>query len=316
MKKLILGIAACSVLMFGSFSPHMASATVLWDGKELKKGQIGRVTVLQQTELYRLNGAEKEIVKKLKPGEVYRVYTFLSGKLGLGVGQFVDRDGRVKYETPSKEKRQALGVAIVKQRYKNAIDYPQVSGLMNKSAENQINETIQKHVRASYNALVRLKEQEKTDRQRYLEEHGYPVPPDEEGMYTYDYSMSYEVKYNENHQLSLLIYDYMYTGGAHGMSNVTSYNFDVRTGKLLKLGDVAKTKQGLNKIKKYAVTDLMNRANRGEMIFTDSLSEIQMNNDRPFYFNSNGIVVKFFEYEVAPYAAGMPEVKIPYSVFR
>lgn len=159
--------------------------------------------------------------------------------------------------------------------------------------------------------MIELEEQEKEDRENY-----YDPDTDYEFWYDYDYSMSYEIKYNENNLLSILIYDYSYTGGVHGLTSVTSYNFNVLTGQQLKLGNVAKSQTALNKIKKYAITDLTNRANRGEMIFKEYLHDMKINNERPFYFTSNGIVIKFFEYEVAAYAAGMPEVKVPYSVFK
>lgn len=109
MKKWIFGAAVCFALMFSSFFPHEASAKVIWDGMELKKGQIGKVTILKQTELYQLNGTEKTILKKLKPGEVYRIYQFLPGKLGLGGGKFIDRDNRIKYQTPSKKNTSIRG---------------------------------------------------------------------------------------------------------------------------------------------------------------------------------------------------------------
>ncbi|WML46795.1 DUF3298 and DUF4163 domain-containing protein [Neobacillus sp. PS3-34] len=274
------------------------------------------MTVLKQTNLYMMNGVTKTFVKKLSPGEVYRIYNFLPGKLGLGAGYFIDRDSRIKYQTPSKEKLQALGVTVLKIKYQGVLDYPQVTNLLSKAAQDKINVTLKKHINDSYTALLRLEAQEKEDRQKYLDEHGYPVPKDEDYMYSYEYDVTYQVKYNENNQLSLLVYDYIYTGGAHGMEIVTSYNFNVLTGQQLKLGDIAQSTTGFNKIKKYAIADLMNRAKRGEGIFTGDLNKMEINNNRPFYFTSNGIAIIFQEYEVAPYAAGMPEVKIPYKVFK
>jgi hypothetical protein len=308
-KKWITAVVVCFLFMFGSSFHSAASAKVLWDGMELKKGQIGKATIIKTTELYKLNGTTKKVVRKLNPGEVYRIYTFLPGKLGLGGGYFIDRDNRVKYQTPSKEKLQALGVKIIKRTYKDTFDYPQVTGLISKSAQDKINETLAKHVRASYNAYVELERTEQEHREQYSGD--FP-----ESMLDYEYDMSYEVKYNENNLLSILIYDYMYTGGAHGMSTVTAYNFNVLTGQRLYLSDVAKSQSALNKIKKYVITDLTNRANRGESIFIEELSDVEINNQRPFYFIPNGIAIKFYEYEVAPYAAGMPEVKVPYSVFK
>lgn len=316
MKRKSIGILLSFVMLLVFSLPHNASAKVMWDGMELKKGQIGKLSVIKQTDLYRINGTKKEFVRKLNPGEVYRIYSFRPGKLGVGAGCYIDRDNSIKYETPSKTKVQALGVKLTEQTYEGQFKYPQTVNLISKSAQDKINQAIKNHIQDSYNAYVSLMEQKEEDRQNYEDEYGYPVPEDEAWAYNYEYNVTYEVKYNENNQLSILIYDYMYTGGAHGMSTVTSYNFEVLTGKQLLLGDIAKGAKALSKIKQYAITDLTNRANRGEMVFPEDLAAMQINNDRPFYFTTNGITIKFYEYEVAPYAAGMPEVKMPYKVFK
>jgi hypothetical protein len=93
-------------LGFGFLSPlvNKAEAKVYWDGVELKPGQIGRLTVLKQTPLYKLEGSKKVFVRNLKPGQKFRIYAFKSGMLSIGGGYYVDRDNRVKYETPSKAK--------------------------------------------------------------------------------------------------------------------------------------------------------------------------------------------------------------------
>ena len=88
------------------------------------------------------------------------------------------------------------------------------------------------------------------------------------------------------------------------------------TGNQITLNSVAKTNSAYLKMEKYARVDLLNQNAKMGMVFTELLHELNIDNNRPFYFYDNGIVVKFYEYEVAAYAAGMPEVKIPYSVFR
>jgi uncharacterized protein YkwD len=77
---------------------------ILWDGAELKVGQIGRMQVLNDTPLYKLDGDRKEISRTLKTGEKYRIYAFKPGKLSVGGGYYVDWDHRIIYETPSKTK--------------------------------------------------------------------------------------------------------------------------------------------------------------------------------------------------------------------
>ena len=131
-------------------------------------------------------------------------------------------------------------------------------------------------------------------------------------MYTYEYLVSYGVKFNENNLLSIVMNDDIYTGGAHGTTIVTSYNFNILTGQQLFVEDIAKSQTNLNKIKDYAINELSKR----DYVFNEELKNIEVNNNRPFYFTKNGIVLMFQEYEVAPYAAGRPEVKIPIEVYN
>lgn len=77
---------------------------VWWDGVELKVGQIGKLSVLKDTPLYKPEGENKIFSRTLKAGEDYRIYAFKPGKLSVGGGFYIDRDERVKYETPSKSK--------------------------------------------------------------------------------------------------------------------------------------------------------------------------------------------------------------------
>ncbi|RDU37105.1 hypothetical protein DRW41_10505 [Neobacillus piezotolerans] len=78
---------------------------VMWKGLELKKGQLGLATIKSDTTLYKLKDNKLIFSRILKKGDVYRIYAFKGTKLlGLGGGYYVDRDSRVTYETPSKEK--------------------------------------------------------------------------------------------------------------------------------------------------------------------------------------------------------------------
>ncbi|RDU37738.1 hypothetical protein DRW41_07880 [Neobacillus piezotolerans] len=80
---------------------------VWWDGAELKPGQIGRLTALSSTPLYKMDGENKIYARTLKAGELYRIYAFKPGMLSVGGGYYVVRDSRVNYGTPSKAKLEA-----------------------------------------------------------------------------------------------------------------------------------------------------------------------------------------------------------------
>ncbi|RHW37259.1 hypothetical protein D1B31_15945 [Neobacillus notoginsengisoli] len=84
---------------------------IYWDGGELKPGQIGRVTVISDTTLYKMIGSSLTPEKTLPKGGVYRIYSFKGDLLGVGGGYYVKRDSRITYNTPSKAKLQAVQCA-------------------------------------------------------------------------------------------------------------------------------------------------------------------------------------------------------------
>jgi hypothetical protein len=205
-------------------------------------------------------------------------------------------------------------IEVTTMKYQETLDYPQIvnMSLSCKEVEEKINETIEKHIASSYSLHLQLEEEEKEARRIYEEQFDKPVPEEEEFMYNYEYTVRYEVKYKENRVLSLLVYDHTYAGGAHGSTNVSSFNFDLSTGAQILLGDVTKTPENLDKIKKYVFAELEKRPE----VFQDTLKDVLIDNTRPFYFAANGIIIKFFESEIGPYAAGMPEVEVPNEVFQ
>lgn len=80
----------------------------LWDGTEMKKGQIGRVTILKSINLWKDSTEGKlEMMRVLQPNETYRVYGYrdeYGGQFNVGGAWVTNMDGYVKYETPSANK--------------------------------------------------------------------------------------------------------------------------------------------------------------------------------------------------------------------
>lgn len=121
-RNKVLGAVTILIAIFIYIPPFSAASaaescegargiqTVWWDGAELKSGQIGRLTVLKDTPLYKLSGDKKIPQKTLKTGGTYRIYAFKPNMLSVGGGMYVNRDAKIKYETPSAEKRELLHV--------------------------------------------------------------------------------------------------------------------------------------------------------------------------------------------------------------
>ncbi|MED1908540.1 N-acetylmuramoyl-L-alanine amidase [Cytobacillus firmus] len=86
---------------------------VMWDDAELRKGQIGRITILKAINLWkRETNGKLTMVRILRTGERYRVYGYddkHGSQYSVGGGCWITKmDGYVKYETPSKAKLEAV----------------------------------------------------------------------------------------------------------------------------------------------------------------------------------------------------------------
>jgi len=107
------------VLVFGisiyTYESADAASRVMWGKTELKLGQIGKATTLEDTILVKLQSdGSLSTVRMLKKGEEYRVYSFKSnsgGLYGVGGGSFIQNNKKIKYETPSKSKLALLNGA-------------------------------------------------------------------------------------------------------------------------------------------------------------------------------------------------------------
>lgn len=193
-------------------------------------------------------------------------------------------------------------VKVTQHHYKSKkfLKYPQISGLK-KTINKKVNAVLSNHIKSSYKNFLHLKDIEKKNRNSKID------PP-------YRYETSYKVKYSTSNTLSILFYDYQYTGGAHGMGYATTYNFNITTGKQVKIKDVLKTKTNFKKVQKYAYDYL--RTHEPYADFVQKLSDVNVDANSQFYYTKNGIYLVFQEYEVAPYSYGNPAIKIPSSVYK
>jgi len=132
--------------------------------------------------------------------------------------------------------------------------------------------------------------------------------------FAWEYKTSYEVAYNKNNTLSVIMYDYQYTGGAHGHSGAETYNFNLNTGNRILIHDVLKNRNNYLKVQKHAYNTIINSSN--PFFYVQSLDEVKIDKNTQFVYADGGIKLVFQEYEVAAYAAGSPKVNIPYTIYE
>jgi Deacetylase PdaC/Protein of unknown function (DUF3298) len=185
------------------------------------------------------------------------------------------------------------------------IKYPQIKGLENVTAEQKINLTLRAGAEVANKHRLKLLADEKEAKAKWNSSQG-PWRP-------YEYVFTYKIPFSDQNHLSVIYNEYFYTGGAHGISIGTTYNFNTKTGELIPLSKII---DGKTKVIQDYVFQQLQKQYSG-YILIKSPNEIELNDKvRLWVFEKDGIKLIFKEYEVAAYAAGMPEVFVPYQVFK
>ena len=133
--------------------------------------------------------------------------------------------------------------------------------------------------------------------------------------YEYHYIITTDV--NNGHK-GVTVYhinlDY-YEGGAHGINQHLTMNFDKETGRPLSLADifVAGYESQLNEVLLKALYEKTSTKNLRELHDKGYLYSMDMFPSENFVLDDGTITFIYNPYEIAPYAAGCTELTIPYG---
>lgn len=138
---------------------------------------------------------------------------------------------------------------------------------------------------------------------------------------TSDLSGDYTIVLANDALLSVRFDISQFTGGAHGTSSSSVLNYDVKSGKLLKLADVFKPgAKYVPVLSAYCVKDLKKQSGSNNNILPDeSIQEgagPDAKNFGSWTISKKGLMITFDAYLVGPYVAGPQYVLIPYSVLK
>lgn len=134
---------------------------------------------------------------------------------------------------------------------------------------------------------------------------GYPIRP-------FEVVTRYQECSNSEDYLSLYVDYYQYTGGAHGFTERRAYNIDLNTGKDLALKDLFRDGLDYKAVLNQAIREQIAAA-PGDYWDQPGMGFTTIADDQSYYIADGNLVVYFGLYEIAPYAAGIPEFKIPLS---
>ncbi len=233
---------------------------------------------------------------------------FICETLGLSV--YWDGENRIIYLSRSSEDSIPIQVTAKEVKYKNDwidvnLQIPVISGLNNTAMQESLNNTLE-------NDALQFKNPLEKDAEEY-----YQQAAGNEELHFWPYAAYTEfiTVYDKNNLLSITVDYYDYTGGAHGYTERVAYNYDLVSGEEIKLNDLFMDSYDFKTILDQEVQRQIKQDL--EIYFGDDLSSYQgINEDQPYYIEDDGLIVYFGLYEIAPYAAGIREFKVPFTLLE
>lgn len=129
--------------------------------------------------------------------------------------------------------------------------------------------------------------------------------------YQYEAVGDYNVQYNKNNILSIPLTLYQFTGGAHGLTSINSYNYDLDKGKEIQLQDLFKEN---TKYKEVINKQIQQEIDKNKGIYFNGENGFKgISDNQKFYITDKGIVIYFTLYEIAPYSTGIPTFTITWD---
>lgn len=183
------------------------------------------------------------------------------------------------------------------------ITIPVIQGLADKQVEDEINQTIKEDI-------LNFKYRIQTESEEYLQE----ARKEGEEIRKYIAIAYYIVHHQKNNILSLSVFYYWYSLGAHGSTVQEAYNLNLVNGKRISLSDILKEKKDYLRIINREIKRQIKL--NPEAYFDDGAVFQSISKEQPFYLIEDGIVIYFGLYEIAPYSSGIRYFKIPFSLFE
>lgn len=128
----------------------------------------------------------------------------------------------------------------------------------------------------------------------------------------WEYFVDGEVTYRSEVLVCIAINSYLDTGGAHGNTNVTFFNFNPQTGELYNMDDIVNDRKALSEVVEQKLNEnLKSKAENDSMEDYFFGKEFQL--PETLGFSDEGLIILYNTYEIASYAQGIVEFTIPFS---
>lgn len=128
--------------------------------------------------------------------------------------------------------------------------------------------------------------------------------------------VEYYITYNQNCAISLYFDQYEYAGGAHGLTIRNSDTWNLTKSKKIDLYELIPNKTN---VKDYVIDNISyqieEELNTGDSPYFEDYNKLVRDTFRVnnFYLTTEGVILYFQQYDIAPYSSGLPTFLIPYN---
>ncbi|WP_448377308.1 DUF3298 and DUF4163 domain-containing protein [Fervidobacterium sp.] len=181
------------------------------------------------------------------------------------------------------------------------VQIPKLQNTKNSEFENYFNSLIQSKVREIVDEVKKMAESALND--------GFLASK-------YEVHISTEIKYETKDFVSLAIYYYTFTGGAHGNTIIETYNIDLVKSKFLSLKDIFYPDcEYQRRIKEEIIKSLTARSDE---FFPEAIEYVKNQDisEQPFTITNKYLEIYYQDYEIAPHSTGLPVFEIPKSLLK
>lgn len=135
-------------------------------------------------------------------------------------------------------------------------------------------------------------------------------------IHQFEAYVEYYITYNQNCALSLYFDQYEYAGGAHGLTVRYSDTWNLPKSKRIELADLFPQRDNYRDFVIQAINNqIENAVAEGNSMYFENYEQLVNDNFKAnnFYLTREGLVIYFQQYDIAPYASGIPTFVIPYG---
>jgi len=180
------------------------------------------------------------------------------------------------------------------------IEYPQINGIESDTVETKINSFLEEEFKQS----IPWYEEILSDSAEYQD---YPY---ELG---YSFETGFQVQFNSQKFISIVLNHYQFTGGAHGNYFALGYNISTDEAKVLTLKDIIR-EDSFELLTYECEQAILETYEANSLIEAGTFeNELVIPEDQDFYITPTALVIQFDPYEIGPYAMGEIVAEIPFE---